>query len=98
MPLLKAEAVTLAMCAMVARGAVSDVRCAKTLTLGTCGFLNERAGELGEERLMFSTRGFLEGLDTGEDEAISCCFFFVSFSMRSSERRTMSKALRRSPV
>ena len=58
MPLLNADAVTRATCAIVARGAVSGVSLAKeAASVGTCFAVGE------EERLLFSDRGALVGVD-----------------------------------
>ena len=98
MPLLKTEAVTRAMWAIVARGAVSGVRRARD-SARVIGSLPVRGGELGEDRLMFSSSGALEGLACNTFELISSRHFcLVSDSMRSTDRRTISNALRRSPV
>ena len=92
-PLLNAEAVTRAICEMVARGAVSGVRCASGgMEVEDDDEGGERTQVDGEDRLGFSTKAF----DVGEEALSSAAR--VSDSIRSIARRRISNAFRRSPL
>ena len=65
-PLLKTAAVILAMCAIVARGAVSVVSCARDAASISCAFAFEGAVAVADDKLIFSTNGVFEGEGVGE--------------------------------
>ena len=73
-PLLNTAAVILAMCAIVARGAFSTVSWARAAASAFCDFDFDGERVAGDDRLIFSTRGVLDGEGVRDGVSSTTCF------------------------